>query len=134
LSDRVATVLQPDVVQMASLSDQQTEVLGGAAHEVVRGETGEFAIESNREQQVDAALPNLFDLSFWSADSFRRLIRVKHLYGVRLKRHGNGRQCETVCIPNHGLENCLMTQVKPVKVSDAENAGAACQSVRCCRQ
>jgi hypothetical protein len=104
------------------------------AHEVICGESGEVAIESDCKQQVDTALLNLFDLPFRSADAFRRFVRIEHLDGVRLKRQGNGRQRQVTRFPDNCCENCLVTQVETVKVSDAQNARSACQDVCSCRQ
>ena len=52
---------------------------------------GEIPVETDCEQDVDAALFDVLDLSFRRADSPGRLFRVKHLYGVRLKGHSHGR-------------------------------------------
>jgi hypothetical protein len=104
------------------------------SNEVLRRESRKFAVESNREQYVDAAFFDLFNFAFWRADSFRSLVRIKHLYGMRLKRHRYRWQGQIMSFPDYGLQDCLVTQVETVEVSDAQNTMSARENVRSCRQ
>ena len=63
-------------------------------------------------------------------DSFGRLVRCEHLNGMGLKGHDDRGKPGFPGPPRNRLENCLMSKVKTVEISDAQNAGPACESVR----
>ena len=88
-------------------------------------------IEANDKQQLNPVIANLMDLLFGSVDSFGRLVRREHLYWMRFESHHYGRKAHIARSLRNGFENRLMPQMKSVEISNAQNAGPACESVRC---
>ncbi len=90
----------------------------------LRTQRRKFLVEPHNKNELD---PHTLDQSQFlleGADQPRRMRRCENAYGVGVKRQNCRNYTELARPLDHSFQNCLMSQMETIKITDGQNAGA----------